>query len=317
MSFSSRVKEELCRIEHAKPCCEKAELAALIHGGASVNLSKNGLSLSIKADNAAIARRVFSMLQNSFGVSPVLSSHKNTSLSSGKGYRVRVDEADGLRHILEETGYLKAEEEGGIRINNKVPSALLRKNCCKYAYLRGAFLASGYVGDPEKAYHVEFSLSNEGYAANFCSWLSRLLPGAKQIMRKDTAIIYIKESDQIAELLQMMGAHTALLNMESIRVTKDMRNRVNRIVNCEQANIEKTMDAAQRQIDAIRTIERMGEFSRLSLPLRQTAEIRMENPELPLKELGELFTPPIGKSAVNHRLRKLVQIAQELKPPME
>jgi DNA-binding protein WhiA len=302
------VKEELCKVA-GKPCCQLAELAALLHGGASLQLARGEKRLIFRAESAVVARRAFTLLKGVFSLKPQLYAFQRGA-SGRKGYRVAAAGA-GAELVLEATGLVK-RKEGGLALSRRVPLSLLRRDCCKRAYLRGAFLAGGYLSDPEKAYHLEFTPGDEGYARSLCLFLIRRGVAAKEITRKETRLVYVKDSEQIVLLLSLMGAHAALLTMESVRVTKEVRNRVNRIVNCEQANIGKIMDAAQRQIAAIESIERNAAFQRLSPALRRMAEMRIEYPDLPLKELGELFSPPIGKSAVNHRLRKLEEIARDL-----
>ncbi|MDR3085948.1 MAG: DNA-binding protein WhiA [Christensenellaceae bacterium] len=308
MSFSSTVKEELCKVA-GKPCCELAELAALLHGGSSLQLAKGEKRLVFRAESAVVARRAFTLLKGVFSVKPQLYALQRRT-SGRKGYRVAVLGEEAAL-VLEAAGLLK-QKGGGFTLSRRVPLSLLRRDCCKRAYLRGAFLASGYLSDPERAYHLEFTPGDESYARSLCLFLIRRGIAAKEITRKEARLVYVKDSEQIVQLLSLMGAHAALLNMESVRVTKEVRNRVNRIVNCEQANIGKIMDAAQRQIAAIETIELHSGFQKLSPALRRMAEMRVEYPDLPLKELGELFSPPIGKSAVNHRLRKLEEIARDL-----
>ncbi len=200
-----------------------------------------------------------------------------------------------------------------MRLNRTIDVRLIKKRCCKRAYIRGAFLGGGSVSDPEKIYHLEIVTHSDSYANSLCSLINEFGLNAKTIERKNNYVVYLKEGEHIVNLLNIIGAHSALLDLENIRIYKDMRNNINRIVNCETANLSKTINAAVRQIENIRYIEDSYGLSNLSPSLREVAELRLNNPDASLRELGEMLNPPIGKSGVNHRLRKLDKIAEELK----
>ena len=257
----------------------------------------------------AIARRIFSLCKAAFGVTPEVRTQLRKRLGKKNVYHVVLG-PDCAPQILEETGLLRESGEG-VRISRAVPLGLLRRSCCRHAYLRGAFLATGTLSDPGKGYHLEISSSSEDYAKSLNNFMNKLDLAAKMVLRRERYVVYLKESETIVELLNRMGAHKALLAFENIRITKDVRNNVNRAANCDSANLDKTMNAAQKQIEAIRLIEEKGAFSRMPRSLREIAEKRMDNPDMPLKELGEAFDPPISKSAVNHRLRKLMEFAAQ------
>lgn len=309
MSFSSETKQELCLIAD-KPCCKKAELAAFIHGIGTLRIGRGGQSVWMTTEVPAVARRIFSLCKEGFGVTPEVRTQLRKRLGKRNVYHVVLGPARA-QDILMETGLLRETEEG-VRISRAVPLSLLRKACCKRAYLRGAFLATGTLSDPGKGYHLEVTSSSEEYAQSLSNFINKQEIPTKVVPRREHFVVYLKESEYIVESLNRMGAHKALLAIENIRITKDMRNNVNRAANCDNANVDKTMDAAQRQIQAIRIIEEGMGFARLPRHLREMAEKRMEYPETPMKELGECFNPPISKSAVNHRLRKLVEIAREM-----
>lgn len=190
---------------------------------------------------------------------------------------------------------------------------LLEKNCCKRAYLRGAFLASGSISNPEKSYHFEIVCQNPAQAGHLQELYKEFELDAKIVRRKKYYIVYIKEGGQIVDALNVMGAHVALMNLENVRILKEMRGSVNRIVNCETANIGKVVGAACRQIEDIHRIEQEIGLDGLSPTLREMALLRLNYPDSSLAELGELCTPPIGKSGVNHRLRKLSELAKKLR----
>lgn len=194
-----------------------------------------------------------------------------------------------------------------------VDESLLQKSCCVRAYIREAFLAAGSISDPEKGYHFEVVTSSENKALQLVSKLELFGIEAKTIERKGHIVVYIKEGSQIVDALNVMEAHNALMDLENVRILKEVRNSVNRQVNCETANINKTVNAAVKQIEDIQYIQETVGLGELPLQLRETAMLRLEYPEAPLKELGNLMNPPVGKSGVNHRLRKLSQIAEELR----
>lgn len=315
MSFSSDTKTELCQHENKAGCCKLAELAAFIHGIGTLRIGRGGQSVVMTTEVPAIARRIFSLCKASFGVTPEVRTQVHKRLGKRNVYHVVIG-PDSAQKILEATGLMRETEEG-VRISRAVPLSLLRKTCCRHAYLRGAFLATGTLSDPGKAYHLEINSSSEDYARSLANFCSKLELPAKVVLRRESYVVYLKESEAIVEVLGRMGAHKALLAYENVRITKNVRNNVNRQANCDNANVEKTMDAAQRQIEAIEYIEQHGGFRTLSAPLRQMAETRMEHPDTPLKELGEYITPAISKSAVNHRLRKLVEIAKQMQEKAE
>lgn len=189
---------------------------------------------------------------------------------------------------------------------------LTERSCCRRAFLRGAFLASGSISDPEKSYHFEIVCPDEAQAERLRELFASFELDAKILLRKKYYIVYLKEGAQIVDALNIMGAHVALMNLENVRILKEMRGSVNRIVNCETANINKVVGAACRQAEDIRYIQAKIGLDELPPALREMAQIRLEYPDSPLAELGKLCDPPIGKSGVNHRLRKLGEIAEKL-----
>jgi DNA-binding protein WhiA len=199
-------------------------------------------------------------------------------------------------------------------INHGMPDRVVEKDCCKRAYLRGIFMGGGSVSDPERSYHLELTLHNKKYGEALSEFLMQIYGlESKHIVRKNNYVLYFKDGDQIVDFLNIIGAHSALLNFENVRIVKQMRNNVNRLVNCETANLNKVVDAALRQVKDIELIiERRG-IESLPDNLRAVAEMRLENPDLSLKELGEQLDPPVGKSGVNHRLRKIEAIAETIR----
>jgi hypothetical protein len=194
-----------------------------------------------------------------------------------------------------------------------IDQVLTQRSCCKRAFIRGCFLATGSITEPEKSYHFEIVCNDFGKAEQLQNMMNSFSLDAKIVQRKNYYVVYIKEGARIVDALNVMEAHVALMNLENVRILKDMRNSVNRRVNCETANINKTVSAAVKQVEDITYIKEHGGFGQLSEGLRQMALLRLEQPQMPLKELGERLNPPVGKSGVNHRLRKLSNIADELR----
>ena len=198
-------------------------------------------------------------------------------------------------------------------INPEISAALVKKECCRRSYLRGVFLGAGSLSDPMNSYHLEIVANSEEYAESLVKLIETFGLHPKISSRKNVLLVYLKESEQIADFLNIIGAHQALLELENIRIQKEMRNQVNRLVNCESANMNKTIDAAYKQRMNIELIQKYHGFEKLNEGLRAVAEARLEYPEVSLKELGTLMDPPIGKSGINHRMRKLEELADELR----
>jgi DNA-binding protein WhiA len=204
--------------------------------------------------------------------------------------------------------------EFGVQYREDIDPELITKGCCKRAYLRGAFLAAGSVNDPESnSYHLEMSVGRKNMARSLLGLMNAFDLHAKLIERKKEYVVYVKEGDKIVEFLNVIGAHQALLRFEDVRILKGMRNQVNRLVNCETANLNKTIHAAVRQIENIRLVEQIIGLENLPPHLKEVAELRLKHPEINLKELGTLLSGSVSKSGVNHRLRKLDQIAENIK----
>ena len=198
-----------------------------------------------------------------------------------------------------------------------VHNRILKQNCCRRAFIRGAFVAAGSVSDPEKSYHFEIVCAFPEKAEQLREILHQYEIDAKIVLRKKHYVVYVKEGSQIVELLGLMGAHVSLMQLENVRIVKEMRNSVNRKVNCETANLNKTVSAAVRQVEDIRYIESVLGLHKLPENLEEIARARIGHPEASLKELGEMLSPPVGKSGVNHRLRKLSLMAEQLREGKE
>lgn len=317
MSFSSDVKEELSRQLSFARHCQIAEITAIISMCGRVTIScKDRYSLWISTENIAVARKYFTLLKKTFNINTEILIKQNTTLRKSRVYTVAVKHHEDAEKILKATKLLtdSLEIEESMSV---VDSIIIQKSCCKRAFIRGAFLASGSLSDPKKFYHFEIVCAEKKKAGQLCEILHSFDIDAKIVIRKKNHVVYVKEGAQIVDILNVMEAHVSLMNMENVRILKDMRNSVNRKVNCETANINKTVNAAIKQVEDIMFIEQEKGISWLDDSLRETAEIRVEYPEATLKELGMLLTPQVGKSGVNHRLRKLSNLAEELRANKE
>ncbi|MGV8145539.1 MAG: DNA-binding protein WhiA [Alkaliphilus sp.] len=313
MSFSSRTKGELARIKSVDKCCQLAELAALVRMSGSLHLQgQRKLSFDLVTENAAVARKAFKIIKRLFKVHAEIIVRRNTRLKKNNHYLVSINHVAGSENILEEIRILK-RDENFLDIDISVPNDIIRKNCCKRAYLRGAFLGGASISDPEKTYHLEFVTNSIKHSKGLKNLLNEFELNAKTIKRKESYVVYLKEGDKIIDLLNIIGAHKALLDIENIRVMKSMRNSVNRVVNCETANLTKVVNAAIRQIQKIEYIKNTIGLDKLPDNLREVAEVRLNNPEASLKELGKMLHVSIGKSGINHRLRKIEECAERLK----
>ncbi|MDE7341627.1 MAG: DNA-binding protein WhiA [Lachnospiraceae bacterium] len=291
MSFSSTVKEELAAYISPARHCQLAELAALFHFGG--RLTEDGCHLNLEMENDAIARKCFTLLQKTYNIINVMRE---------------ADEEKVLQalHLYDDAHHI-------VPLDTPVNALLVKNSCCARAYLRGAFLCAGSMSDPEKSYHLEFVCGTPEQAGQLKDMIQEFQIEAKIIKRKKYYVVYLKEGSGIVDLLNVIGAHVSLMNLENLRIVKEMRNSINRRVNCEAANITKTVNAASKQIEDILLIQKQYGFENLPDNLRQMAEIRLEHPDAPLKELGEYLEPAVGKSGVNHRLRKLSEIAEHMR----
>lgn len=302
MSFSGTVKEELATQINPARHCQMAELAAMLHFCAST--SGGGRHLRLDTENEAVAKKCFTIFKKAFNIDNVVTEGKD---------RLLPDDESELKVIqaLHLTG--TDTDTGALALGEPVNSLLIKNSCCMRAYLRGAFLSIGSMSDPEKSYHLEFVCNYRPQAEQLIDIIREFQIDARIIKRKKYYVVYIKEGAGIVDLLNVMGAHVSLMNLENLRIVKEMRNSVNRRVNCETANISKTVTAASKQIEDILLIRDKYGFENLPDNLKQMAEIRLEYPDAALKELGGYLEPAVGKSGVNHRLRRLSEIADGIR----
>ncbi|WLD92911.1 DNA-binding protein WhiA [Alkalihalobacillus sp. AL-G] len=307
MSFASETKKELTKLE-VKKCCSKAELAALIRMNGSISLANRELILDIPTENAAIARRIYTLIKQLYSYPAELLVRKKMRLKKNNVYIVRIKQ--DTRTLLDELDIMGE----GFTFKRTLSKALTKKSCCKRSYLRGAFLAGGSLNHPETSYHLEIFSMYEEHTESLCNLINSFGMNARMLERKKGYIIYLKEGEKISDFLTLIGAHTALLYFEDVRIMKDLRNSVNRLVNCETANLNKTVGAAMRQVENIRLIERELGLEKLPDKLREIAELRVKYADVSLQELGDLVsTGPISKSGINHRLRKLDELANKIR----
>lgn len=306
MSFSGEVKEELVKLENDARHCQIAELAAILIYSGAVRTDDSGVRrIELQSDTPFVAERcrlLFQKLQ-------LTEIGTDSNAQNQNMLYIDKDDSSVIKKILQTIKYKQGD---------KLVNPLMMKSlCCKRAYLRGAFLSIGSMSNPEKGYHLEFVCGDTQQAEQLVDTLVFYEIHAKIVVRKKYQVVYIKESEEIVELLNVIGAHISLMNLENLRILKDMRNAINRKVNCEAANITKTVNAATKQIDDIQYIREHYGFDNLADNLRQIAQLRLEYPDATLKELGEYLSPKVGKSGVNHRLRKLSELAKRLQEASE
>lgn len=307
MSYASEVKKELTGLQvHLDNA--KAELMALIRMNGSLGIANRNMILNVQTESPAIARRIYSLLKQFYQVESEIVVRRKMKLKKNNQYVVRL--RYHAQEILSDLGILE-----GFQIKEKVPMALLKDDLMIRSYLRGAFLAGGSVNNPETSrYHLEIYSLYEEHNEMIAQMINRYRLNARTTARRSGYIVYLKEAEKIAEFLQLIGATNGMLKFENIRIVRDMRNSVNRLVNCENANMDKVANASNRQIENIRLIDSMVGLDSLPEKLRVIAETRLAHQEVSLKELGVLVPGgPISKSGVNHRLRKLNAYADELR----
>ena len=313
MSFSSTVKEELSRQLTPARHCQIAEMAAILSLCGRVKISASDhFAIGIHTENLAVARKYFTLLKKTFNIKTDVLIRRGLLPARSMTYVVAVREhADALR-VLQAAKLLDAKGEIAEDLS-LVHNVIVQNACCRRAFIRGAFLAAGSISDPEKFYHFEITCASMGKAKQLQGLMASFMIDARIVLRKRYFVVYVKEGSQIVDLLNIMEAPVALMELENIRIVKDMRNTVNRKVNCETANINKTVSAAVKQIEDIRYICDTVGLESLPDNLKEMAKLRLERPEATLKEPGEALEPPVGKSGVNHRLRKLSLMAQDIR----
>ena len=307
MSFAAQTKKELTMIVDAA-CCRQSELEAMLALNATIHAGNDRRTLDVETENVATARRIYTMLKEQFSIHPEVLVRKKMRLKKNNVYAVRVPVF--IDKVLNGLGWSFIPEAGRLTSS----SVSKRKSCCKRAYLRGAFLAAGSVNDPgSSSYHLEIAADAPELAKQVRDLMNTYGLHAKLIRRKKGFVVYLKEGEKIVEFLNVIGAHQALLKFEDVRILKGMRNQVNRLVNCETANMNKTIGAAVRQLEVIKLIDESMGLEQLPVRLREVAELRLRYPEVNLQELTTHMQNKVSKSGLNHRFRKLEEIAERLR----
>ena len=300
MSFSNDVKNELSRLETNEVCCDKAELLGVLRMSGAIVIRGMNIGIHFSTENAALARRVLQILKNNYQVQTEVVITRSRRLKKNNRYQVRVLPAPQVNIAMTELQLLSMESD--------LKNPLLTKQCCKRAFLRGAFLGGGSISRPSSDYHLEMVTGNEDFARSIIKVMHTFSMKAKLTDRKNDYIVYLKDGESITNFLRVIGAHNSMMEFEGVRVLKEMRNNVNRRVNCETANLGKVVKAAVRQVNCIKFIDEHMGLSELPEALQETAKLRLKYPEASLNELVE-YSGGIGKSGINHRLKKLQEMA--------
>ncbi|GEP83738.1 sporulation Regulator WhiA C terminal domain protein [Staphylococcus piscifermentans] len=307
MSFASDMKNELTRIDVDEKNA-RAELSALIRMNGALSLSNQQFVINVQTENATTARRIYSLIKKVFNIEVEILVRKKMKLKKNNIYICRTKVKS--KEILDELGILK----DGV-FTHAIAPEMIQDDDMKRSYLRGAFLAGGSVNNPEtSSYHLEIFSLYENHSEGLTELMNEYDLNAKHLERKKGSIVYLKEAEKISDFLSLIGGYQAMLKFEDVRIVRDMRNSVNRLVNCETANLNKTVSAAMRQVESIQLIDQEIGIENLPDRLREIAKLRVENQDVSLKELGEMVsTGTISKSGVNHRLRKLNELADKIR----
>ena len=311
-SFSAGVKEELNRLPLGKPCCMLSEISALTQTSGHLAFRGGGwISASYRLDNAGTARRLFQLLKKRLNATPQLHFVQTRQLGGRRSCVLTLGTAD-TRALLNALHMAETGEDGQLHLKRTVPRHPMTRQCCRRAFLRGAFLGTGTMTHPEKGYHFEWKAEDNRLADTLGRLLEKSGLPYQAYDRKGERVVYLKGAQQISDTLALMGAGRGVLEMENIRINKQLRAAATRAANCDEHNSEIMLDAGQKQAAAIRRIFLSRGLFNLPPALREAARLRMENPDLSLTDLGEMMEPPISKNAVNHRMRRLMEIAENL-----
>ena len=313
MSFSLEVKEELAKHIGSSRHCQLAEIAAIIDGAGIIKADESGeMALYLQDDNPLVVRKFFTLLKKAFNIGTSILEGIPDVKENGRVYRPVIASGKDLHSVL---GAIRMiDSDGSVKdINEGISPQVTRNSCCKRAFLRDSFMCLGSISDPNKGYHLEYVCDREEQAERLREMIESFDIKAMIARRKKYFVLYIKEGAGIVDLLNIMEAPVSLMNLENLRIVKEMRNSINRRVNCEVANITKTVNAATKQIEDITFLRDHYGFENLPVNLREMAEVRLEHPDSTLLELGRFLDPVVGKSGVNHRLRKLSELADKLK----
>ncbi len=307
MSFSNDVRDEAARIMPEKPCCKRAELAALIAMRGETVTSDGVCNLQLESENAVAARKVYRLLKDACGLQATASVVERKRFKQKRFYLSQVNLEQNDLHKMQSLGLIDSDG----KVVKYIDARITARNCCKRSYLRGLFICKGFVNKPEANYHLEIVLNDTRMAREVKKLVGKFDVEMGIGERKNNLIVYIKDSERIGDFLRLIGTSKALLEFENVRIVKSMRNQVNRQVNCETANLGKTIDASVRQVELIKALIAKLGVNKIPSHLRELALLRIDHPDSTLKELGSLMEPPLTKSGVAYRMRKLELFAEE------
>ena len=313
MSFASEVKNELSRVETEKKCCQLAEIAGFLRVSGSIGLAGLGkFKIIVTSENSAVIRHYKKLLHDYFDVETNLEVGESSSVGKKRAYKITIDADNRSEQILRETGILLVRE-GNNYISDGIYDGIVRSKCCKRAYLRGIFMGAGTMSDPEKSYHLEIVCGTETLSHDLKKLINSFVDlQAREFKRGKNFVVYMKKADYVADMLGIVGADTHSLVIENTLVEKSVKNEANRMANCDNANTDRMVAAAMKQIMAVEKIEEKKSLSWLPEKLREVALLRKEHPDISIKELGEMCDPPLKKSGINSRLKKIEEIASKL-----
>ena len=318
MSFASETKNELARIEPEKKCCMLAEISGFLRVAGSIGLVGFGkFKIIITTDNPAVARHYKKLIQDYFGIETKLEIGEGKAVGKNRSsrkfsYSITIDADNRSEQILRETGILLVRE-GNNYISDGIYSGIVRTKCCKKAYLRGVFMGAGTMSDPEKGYDLEFVLETATMAADLKKLINSFVDlSCKVTERRGKHVVYMKKADYISDMLAIMGASSQVFSMEETRIKKEMVGSARRMSNCDSANMDRSIEASMKHIEAIKKIQKTKGLASLPETLREAAELRLENPDVSLTALGEMCEPSVKKAAISKRLKKIEEIAVKL-----
>ena len=318
MSFASETKNELARIEPEKKCCMLAEISGFLRVAGSIGLVGFGkFKIIITTDNPAVARHYKKLIQEYFGIETKLEIGEGKAVGKSRSskkfsYSITIDADNRSEQILRETGILLVRE-GNNYISDGIYSGIVRTKCCKKAYLRGVFMGAGTMSDPEKGYDLEFVLESATMAADLKKLINSFVDlSCKVTERRGKHVVYMKKADYISDMLAIMGASSQVFSMEETRIKKEMVGSARRMSNCDSANMDRSIEASMKHIEAIKKIQETKGLASLPETLREAAELRLEHPDISIAALGELCDPPMKKAGINKRLMRIQEIASKL-----
>ena len=312
MSFSLNVKDELCRLPLGKTCCMLSELTALYRTNGSLSFHGMGrVQVQYRTENPTVARRIFRLLRTRMNITPRLHYVQHARLGGQRTCVLNLGDEDSQRLMLA-LHMIDQEEDGTVRYRRTAVRHPMSRQCCRRSYLRAAFLGSGTMTSPDKEYHFEITANDQ----NLVKELRRLLEKSdlpfNSYQRKGQTVVYLKSAQQVSDALALMGASNSVFAMEDIRIRKQARGAANRAINCDDHNFERMLNAADTQVQAIRRLVIAKGLRSLPPALQEMAQKRLDNVDLSLTELGQTFEPPLSKSAVNHRMRRLMDIVRQM-----